>query len=168
MKNCFIILLAICCFTFTGNAQNYGDTLRYPEIDRFKGTWQWVDGSDTLTICLQKQIAKHPLKNVYMEIAVGWHRYVKGGIMIESTLDSVGDHYYTNTWSLAGIPNSNDELVLPVTKDKTLNKIYEVNLKISPSNTSVVWKSRDRPGIYWQATGYNQFTLPRRVILTKQ
>ncbi|MCO6175417.1 hypothetical protein NHF50_10220 [Flavobacterium sp. NRK F10] len=62
----------------------------FNEMDKFVGTWQYTQGTDTLTIVLQKKI--HIYNGEYYEDFLnGGYRYVSNGVEIVNTLSLLND-----------------------------------------------------------------------------
>jgi hypothetical protein len=80
-----IFLFSVLC-TFKASAQVMTDN----NSNKFIGTWQWTSGTDTLKIVLEKQIYTIPASGVSSENLVGWHPYIKNGILKQSSLQYVG------------------------------------------------------------------------------
>lgn len=98
MKN--IILTTIIAFiTLACKAQTVGLDAKYGglplgayfkdlnnEMDKYVGTWQYINGNDTLTIVIQKKI--HVLSGLgyYEDLLIGEYRYISNGVVIVNTL----------------------------------------------------------------------------------
>jgi hypothetical protein len=158
MKN--IIIISFFAGLFTSSFAQSTD------MDKFRGTWQWVSGTDTLTIQLQKEAIQAPTGD-YVDCIVGWHRYVKNGIQVESAMQHVGAAWATGKCTIIGGIDAPNQLYITSIEDLTIGKKFEVIFSLV-SNTQAHWKSRDARGIYRGPHGtVNQFTMPRDIIFTK-
>ena len=71
-----------------------GSFISHPELAKFIGDWKWGSGTDSVLLHLEKQFIHYPMPLSYDEEAiVGWHKYMKNGIMIESSLQYSGWPY---------------------------------------------------------------------------
>jgi hypothetical protein len=139
-----------------------------PELDKFVGTWRWVSGADTLELKLYKQAIHFPEPMDFdVENIIGWHRYVKNGVLIESSfpyagLPYIGGHSTVFAWGQSPIKlygNFND-----LTKKKRCD-IYL--LMTNSSYTEISWKIMETRGMTLPGFQYG-FTLPVSLTLTKQ
>jgi hypothetical protein len=166
------ILLSICIFCFFNlNAQTPYPSGSYnskPELDKFVGTWRWVSGHDTVEIHLFKQAIHYPEPlNYDVEALVGWHKYVKNGIVIETSLQfsglpRTGGHSTILSW------NQSPTKTYGVFNDLTKGKRCDLYLNmINAANTQLNWTLKEPRGI--RPTGFQYgFTLPTNLTLTKQ
>jgi hypothetical protein len=76
------LILLLCLFFST--SISYGQIKVNPYLNKFIGTWRWTSGTDTLEIKLEKQV------RLNLEVMVGWHKYVKNGIIIQSSYQHFG------------------------------------------------------------------------------
>lgn len=159
-KIIFLILVFIC-------AKNSYTQIRYnPELDKFVGTWKWMSGTDTVIVILEKQVQNMPTKN-NLELIVGWHKYVKNGQVVESSLQHAGlningeDSY--NGSDLRITLRGNTRAQIPKRLwfytfwDLTLHKRSYVYLTLLPNSTTQA---------SWNLRG--QSVLPSDLVLTKQ
>ena len=168
-----ILIISIFCSMYL-KAQNIncppGSNMLAPELDKFVGTWRWKSGTDTLTIYLYKQnIPVVPGCN--SPSIVGWHRYVKNGVLIEGTEQYAGTPYFNN--SHATIVAGAEPDVSSVTEisggssEETKHKSFSITLKMTNSTyTNMSWKIRNSYGLQPQDFDYGS-TLPWNLILTK-
>lgn len=148
----------------------------YHELDKFVGTWRWVSGNDTVEIVLQKQVIYYDAATPSnIESLVGWHRYVKNGVLKENSMQFIGSSY--NTGSAAN--NVKSTLLGGVQKptnlymnfsDLTLNKNEELWFTLLPASlTQATWKLREPRGLYMGSAGTaGKVTLPKDLKLIKQ
>ena len=59
-------------------------------LNKFVGTWRWTSGTDTVEIVLEKQVYIIPMTGSHTEKLVGWHKYVKNGIINQSSYQCIG------------------------------------------------------------------------------
>ncbi len=149
-------------------------------MDKFVGTWRWVSNTDTLTIVLQRQ-------NLYLNPGisrvslVGWHKYVKAGHLVQSSLQYVGrDETVSHTdvttdlkTTLIGHAKTTASIWFTTFWDLSLHSSSFASLTFLPgSTTQATWKlSKDS---HWKTTTNGSPTttssiseLPKNVILTK-
>jgi uncharacterized protein DUF6705 len=167
----FIFLLVI---TLTTHAQVQTD----PEADKFVGTWRWTSGTDTVIIVLEKQVYNIPITGSNAEALVGWHKYVKNGQVIQSSLQYVGRDVNIDSNStsldfkttLNGNTRSSTAVLFRTFWDLTLHKNFELYFSLLPgSTTQATWKLTEPQGIYNGPNGTSGMcTLPKSLTLIKQ
>ena len=59
-------------------------------LNKFVGTWRWTSGTDTIEVVLEKQTLVIPWVTFNREGLVGWHRYVKNGVVLQSSFEYLG------------------------------------------------------------------------------
>jgi hypothetical protein len=146
-----------------------GSYVSRPNLDKFVGTWQWVSGADTVKVVLAKQAIYAPAPMDYtFEALVGWHRYVKNGVEIESSLQYVNSTFSSGHYTLFGSDRSSTKLYFTSFEDLTKNKECDLYFNlVAGSLTQATWKLTERRGL--RKTGYTLgFTLPNNITLTKQ
>jgi hypothetical protein len=153
MKN--IIILVFLIVSFTSNAQtNYTPA----------GTWRWTSGTDTIIIFFKSQILT--LENNTTPLILGFHKYIKNGITIESRLSSSNSSFNDHLYSII-MYNGRPHIAKQqgTFKDLTLgNERMIFTEKINSTTIKVVLE-------YIHGVRNNRpygFTLPRNFILTKQ
>ena len=65
----------------------YKDT--YNDLDRYVGTWKYINGSTSLTITLQKRTMQHyedDYNNYYEDLLIGEYKYIENGVEKINTL----------------------------------------------------------------------------------
>lgn len=170
MKKFFLQIVILFFFLTKIGAQ----TITNSELDKFVGTWRWVSNVDTVEIILEKQAVYSKATSKYYEDIVGWHRYVKNGVLIESSIQFTGGNYNSeaNANSLKstiyGFTQKPTNLYITFW-DITLNKGEELWFTLLPgSTTQSTWKLRDSRGLYMGPAGTaGKITLPKDLILTK-
>ena len=168
----YIILVSFLLFTNILIAQNtphpQGSVNNHPELNKFVGTWKWALGNDSLIVNLCKQSILFPAPlNYYEEVLVGWHKYVKNGILIESLLQYSGLPYRGgNSTIFAG--KRTDFKTFGSFKDLNMNKQCDLYLTILDiTNTQLNWRLRESRGL--KPNNFQVgFTLPENIILIKQ
>lgn len=170
MKKIFIILLTLI------SSYTYSQTLPYPpgsynampELDKFVGTWVWSTGNDMLELRLYKQAIHYPAPLDYdVEALVGWHKYLKNGATVESSLQYVGLPFRGGHSSLLLGPKSSINLY-GTFHDLTKEKRCDLYLTMSNNNnTQMTWKLTETRGVKLGSFQWG-FTLPTELILTKQ
>jgi hypothetical protein len=83
---CFRKSFTALMFIFLASQSYSQDTTT---MNKFIGTWRWVSNTDTVLIVLQKQnVTIYPRYS--RPLLAGWHKYVKNGQLIQSSLQYVG------------------------------------------------------------------------------
>jgi hypothetical protein len=175
MKKILIIILVLTSLITKGQPPHpAGSYTAHPEFNKFVGTWLWTSGTDTIKLVLQKQVIHYPYQLNYDEDRlVGWHKYVKNGVLIESDLQNVGTQW---TWigghsvtSLFGGLLGPNKIYFTTCKDITKNKKGEMRFKMLPnSTTQAIWELRNTRGITTIPNFDYNFTMPEDLIFTKQ
>ena len=179
----YILLISILMFTvFAANAQNAGEYYKNNEIDKFVGTWEWKSGNDYFRIVISKQKlegtnfstgSKH-----HRDMAIGWHIYVKNGVIIDSSMDNVNRTFVDaldaiRNSSLNGGGGTNSKYLLVSFSDKQKNKSGKATLTLVQGKSNEAnWKLKEREGImiYDPATDppYPQgWTVPTELVMKK-
>lgn len=172
MKRILIILLLSACMN--SNAQNVNN----PELDKFIGTWCWTSNADTINIFLQKQTITLPNGN-NREVMVGWHKYVKNGQLVQSSMQNIGLNYNNEETPLGtdpritlfGFTRKPTEIWFTSFWDLTLHKNCHMFFELLPnSTTQAKWILTNPNGVVYDgpAGTQSQFTFPRNLVLTKQ
>ena len=148
-----------------------GDNLIRPALNKFVGTWQYVNGIDTLKVILKKENFQFPGKSYGGDWIVGFHQYKKGNNIIESNLQFQNTNVSEDKSDMLGhIDNENDYNLNISFIDRTLNKLVNLKLTMSASQNSLTWSLSEihglRVGI--RPSTFNTFTLPNNITLTKQ
>ena len=122
-----------------------GDYIKDNRINEYIGTWEWKNENETLTIVIEKRKLKANLGTdfyVYKDMALGWYKYVKNGVIIDNNLEQ--QNIKLNTFndahehaSLFGGSNKND--ISFTFQDFKSNKKYRVIMKLSPNKQEVSW-----------------------------
>jgi hypothetical protein len=146
-------------------------------LNKFVGTWRWVNGTDTLIVKLAK------VRYYYIQPAqssadklVGCHKYISNGQVIESSLeryDSVVNINHRRNTFFAWNNESDTLKVEGVVKDISKRKNCKIFLDYTAGTTpQIVWKLEPTNGLAFTLPGQqpydHNFTLPRNLIPTKQ
>jgi hypothetical protein len=134
-------------------------------INKFVGTWQWVSNTDTVKIVLEKQVYNLQLTGVQSEILVGWHKYVKNGVVIENSMQYVGLDINTDYNSsdvhmkttLSGTSRGANKAWFDTFWSLTELRSNELSLEMLPNSTTQA---------KWKLKGSSP--MPSDLILTKQ
>ena len=60
-----------------------------PELDKFTGHWKWTSGNNSFEMVLKKEKIFSIIGNDHQaceDIIIGFHEYIKNGVLIESSL----------------------------------------------------------------------------------
>jgi hypothetical protein len=148
-------------------------------LNKFVGTWRWTSGTDTVEIVLQKQVYNIPMTGSNSEALAGWHRYVKNGVLVQSSLQYTGrdinidfnSHNVDFKTTLNGFthPSQPQQVYFILFWDLTLHKSFELFFTMLPNSTTQArWELKQPRGIYTGPEGLNGvFTLPKHLVLNK-
>jgi hypothetical protein len=130
------------------------------------GSWKYINGTDTIEMYFKTdQII---LNGNAHPIIIGFHKYVKGGQLIESTIQLSNSGTYANhRYSIATYGIDTTKVQQGEIKDISLNYKRDIFFtKINPTTINVDLTSLER----WQKNRppNNAYTLPRHFTLIKQ
>lgn len=172
-KIIIIIILGILSFkTFAQAPHPAGSYTQNADLDKFVGTWLWTSGSESVKIILQKQVIHYsdPL-NYDEDRLVGWHLYIKNGVMQQSSMPNVGLQFswdHPERVSLFGNTRTPDEVYFTKFWDYGKNKKCDLYFAmVSGSTTQATWKLVNPRGMKVGNFDFG-FSLPTDLILTKQ
>jgi hypothetical protein len=164
----------IIIFTFLVGSQVTAQT--NTTFNKFIGTWQWVSGNDTVRITLEQQtIQLYP--GFTKQSLVGWHKYVKNGIQIQSSMQYIGRDENLDNLSndidakntLRGHAKNSNSIWFTTFWDLTLHKRFYLFLTLIPNSTTQAgWKLRAADHTAKSTTKCGNCVLPKDLILTKQ
>jgi hypothetical protein len=169
------IIAAFTLLSLSSNAQiflNAGDYLTDNTLDKFIGTWRWVNANanDTIIIKLKKIKYLSPAGD-FSDILRGTHSYSKNGLEIENYLSKFDIISPTKggTVGLAGKPyGTNPNKVRGGLKDNTKHKWVELRLEYnSTTPPQIIWHLEPYEGTILPPKLEGQ-TLPKDIILIKQ
>ena len=170
MKNLSILILSL---TISVNICSQNIRINN-DLNKFIGTWRSVSGTDTTELVLQKQV----YQNSY-EMLVGWHRYVKNGVLIQSSFQYIGrdvniDFYNDDVdlkTTLRGFtrPSGPKNVFFNLFFDLTLHKPFEVRFNmLANSTTQASWKiTKAGANLVGKPAYVNGCTLPINLIFNK-
>ncbi|HAZ92090.1 MAG: hypothetical protein IPO46_05715 [Chitinophagaceae bacterium] len=172
--------IIIIIFSFFLTKSSFTQTITTnPQLDKFVGVWRWTSGADTVEITLQKQVYILQFTNKHSEVLVGWHRYVKNGVLQQSSYQYLGrdvnldfnDAALDAKTTLLGTvySTSSNKAYFYAFWDLVLHKGFELFLTLLPnSNTQATWVLKQPRGLYTGPEGLNGvFSMPRNLVLTK-
>lgn len=176
MKQITILFLYfLICKGNIASAQSYnpplpGEYLVNNTLDRFIGTWMWINGNDTVKLFLKKErIAAPGTLNFDYDAIIGWHLYKQGAVIVESSFNYINTPYTDKHSTILGGNGRYGELgdtLKSFIRDVSKNKSISAKLIINTSRTQIQWESSTSPGLH---INENQgFTLPNSMILNKQ
>ena len=155
MKKSIIIILII-----ISNQTNVTAQTNYTPV----GLWKYISGADTISMYFKRdQVTDGITTN---QLLIGFHKYIKNGIVMESTFHDTNTVFLQNKYSLIMFFKNQETVVTEgCIKDINLNNNRYIFLKkINPTTIKVSLT-------YIQGVRNNRpygFTLPRQFILTKQ
>lgn len=162
------------------NGQRDQENTYYPSeyLNKFVGDWIWYSGSDTVRLQFKKVALNIPdVNNSYWENLIGCHKYVKNGVIIESSLadyDSLQYYNYNNigTIILFSLNYGDTSHVGGTLSDRSKNKGNQIDLTyLGGSPVQIRMKLSAKPGATVSLPGnpyIDGITLPVDIILFKQ
>lgn len=140
-------------------------------MSAYHGTWQWVNGTDTVRFYLaQKKVYININGGYHKDLLIGWHIYKRGNAVIESSYPNI--NIVNRKIFLGSNVDEPPGVATGTLKDLSKNKCCELSLTLDPTNTQMTWKSERTPGIRLRVSGDPQhqpgFTLPENTVLIKQ
>jgi hypothetical protein len=148
MKNIFFFCSLLIISLKTSSQINYSPL----------GTWKYTSGTDTVEIYLKT--AQVNAGTITYNVIIGFHKYVKNGVLIENSLIHSGTNYLDNKYTIYIFDNSPTDIRIDGHfKDITLNySRYIIFTKINVNTMNVRLTSMQ--GRRKNGTT-NLFTLPR-------
>ncbi len=149
-----------------------------PNLQKFVGTWQWQSGDTVFTIVLKKYISKSNkktgrLKDYSKDAIMGWHEYIIGEKVVESSLKNIVNSPNKNTiktmlgGSIDDVRKVTNLFFLDLSKSK--NGI--ANLELLPGEKDLArWTLRETSGIKLLGPGEKPdytFTVPTNVVMKR-
>ena len=139
-------------------------------INKFEGTWQWINGSDTLILRLMKK--NETFTNYSADVLLGTHKYVKNSVTIEDVLnkfDSIAYNYKNSSLMLSWYQNMDTTRVKGSIKDLTKKKNNNFTLKYVPGTSpTLIWHLKTAEGTFIDPNFQYGLTMPKDIILSKQ
>lgn len=142
-------------------------TLLNSSLDKFVGKWQYVNNDDTVVIVLNKQTILLPIyENCYEEVIVGFHKYKKGNVIIESSLE-YSLTAYSEKKSTILVSNrvgmDNGFFINGSLKDISRAKLVNVQINMNTAQNQLTIYLKNREGLKlgrfdWSFTLPTQFT----------
>ena len=182
MKQIIIFLQLFIIVNINSIAQKPQENTTYTDnyLNKFEGNWIWKSGDDTVELSLKKTLNKiEGFDNSYWENILGCHRYVKNGILVESSMniyDSL-QYYYSFDMSKVGVFLYHfdwwgDTIVvkggiIDISKEKT----NEIKLNYLGGNPAQIRMQLSLKGAKISLPGKPYIpgiTLPTDIILTKE
>lgn len=178
-----LIVSAILFSTLTFAQKNLGPIQQIPcssytpnnALDKFTGNWKWISGNDSFEIILKKEKIFDILydDNSCQDVIIGFHQYVKNGVVIESSLQNQTTNFYQKLKSIFGVGVTANGQILWAGVD-ILSNGNHVKMELEYiDNSHVKIKSlRNYEGSKAYFPGENipssEITFPQDIILTKQ
>jgi len=128
------------------------------------GTWKCINGNDTIEIYLKP--AQMMLNGISYPLLIGFHKYVKNGQLIESSIPFSKSDFIDKKYTIIIYDVKSDDIRNDGDfKDISLDVKRLVILKKLSSTTMNVRLTSQQVRKYTNVVGY---TLPRNFILTKE
>lgn len=165
----FSVLLTSCC-RMVAQPPAPGSNIINNNINKFEGTWQWVNGSDTLILRLKK--LNTSFDSYTEDVLMGVHKYVKNGSIIEDALnkfDSITISFKKRTVLLYQNQGDDTSKVMGSLKDLTKNKRNNLLLQyVDGAPPTIIWHLETAEGVFNDPNFQYGLTMPKDIILTKQ
>ncbi len=138
----------------------------------FHGTWQWINGTDTVKIYLTTQKVYYPINGgFYWDRIIGWHLYKKGNQIIESSFGYINTPYSNGHSTILGGNEYNSTVLGGGIKDITRNEDCALTLTLNTAQNKLTWYSTRGEGLHIVPSGQPipppGLTLPTQMVLTK-
>ncbi|WP_447641918.1 MULTISPECIES: DUF6705 family protein [Chitinophagaceae] len=153
------------------NANNINNSL-----NKFVGTWQWTNVTDTLKIVLKKENALMPmLDNVHLDIIIGFYLYKKGDTVIENSINYSNTKFSDEYYTIMGTNNNQNDTLEARIKEKFSNNTLKrsfLSLIIDSNHKRLEWKlgPMERKMVFTKKVGthsQSKFTLPNKSLPKK-
>ncbi len=159
---------------------NYSNsqTISYPEqngnninngLNKFVGTWLWVNDTDTIKIILKKENVLLPPDelNYRSDMIVGYHFYKKNGNIMENSLQYSGLNFADDKKTILGYSTTDDTILRCTFRDLTKNKTGKIQIEINSTQNQLTWLLSNTEGVRFGNFDPN-FTLPWSGTLIRQ
>jgi hypothetical protein len=139
-------------------------------VNKFEGTWQWVNGSDTLIIMLKK--TNKQFGDYTEDVLLGVHKYIKNGSILNDALnkyDSMILYYKKSTVLLYQNQGDDTSKLIGSLKDLTKKKTNNLFLEYVAGNPpTIIWHLETAEGVFIDPNFQYGLTMPKDIILTKK
>ena len=171
MKLLFIVIFLFSgCYTLQAQPPAPGSNVTNNYINKFEGTWKWINGSDTLVLILMKK--NESFTNYSADVLLGVHKYVQNGVTIQDVLykfDSISYNYKNSSLMLSWYQNMDTTKVKGAIKDLTKKKTNNLYLQyIDGTPPTLIWHLKTAEGTFIDPNFQYGLTMPKDLILTKQ
>ena len=171
MKSLFLIsILIVSCSFVTAQPPAPGSNIINNNINKFEGTWQWVNGTDTVVIKLKK--INTSFETYTEDVLMGVHKYVLNGVTIENSLnrfDSITLSYKKRTLLLYQNQGEDTSKIIGSLKDLTKKKLNNLILEyVAGTPPTIIWHLDTAEGTFIDPNFQYGLTMPKEIILTKQ
>ncbi|WP_123885809.1 DUF6705 family protein [Chryseobacterium indoltheticum] len=145
-----------------------------PQFDKFTGHWKWTSGNDSFEMVLKKEKTFNILVSDHscVDYIIGFHQYVKNGIIIESSLQHQNTNFGQNLLSIFGVGVSPDEILSAGVDILSNGNYVKMELEYIDVNHVKIKSLNTYPGTKLHLPGQtipsSEITLPQDIILTKQ
>ena len=165
-----IIFLFSGCSSLKAQPPAPGSNVTNNYINKFAGTWQWSNSSDTLIIKLSK--VNRSFSEYTADVLIGVHKYVKNGVVFDDVLnkyDSIFLSRKMRTIQLTNYQSLDSSKVIGSVRDITKNKVNNLSLEFIPSTPpTLIWHLKTAEGTFIDPNFQYGLTMPKDLILTKQ
>lgn len=171
MKRLIIIsLLLSSCYSSKSQRPAPGTNVINNYINKFEGTWRWMQGNDTLIIKLKK--INTQISDYTEDVLMAVYKYVQNGIVIENTLNFYDSLILNEKKRMALIyqnPGMDTSNVMGSIKDRPKKKLHNIFLQfVNGTPPTITWHLEIAEGVHMDPNFQYGMTLPQDIILTKQ
>lgn len=167
MKKLIPLIVILTILFKNANAQNPGDYLTNTTLTPFHGTWQWTNGTETLTIFLNTEKTFIAGGQFYSDALMGWHKFERSGIVLVNTYDLRPNHASSSI--LAG-NRINAQVAEGSYDDIYKNKLGAIKILLTSNPDEIILQLSEMPGLRIVDTpGPNDsgFTIPTNITLQR-
>lgn len=164
------ILFSFSSYYAIGQIPQANSTIYNSSLNKFVGTWVYINNNDTITIMLKKETILLPVsQNVHEEVIVGYHCYTKGGVIIESSLQHSNANFSEKKSTIlasnrAGIDDGS--FLDGTLKDISKSKLVKIHMVINNINNQLIITIKNREGLKIGTYDWS-FTLPSQFAVYK-
>lgn len=143
-------------------------------MDKFTGHWKWLSGNDSFEMILKKEKIFNIIKddNSCLDKIIGFHQYVKNGIVIESSLQNQNSNFNQDLMSIYGSAVIPGDILWAGIDILSNGNNVKMEVEYIDANHIKIISLKNDPGVKLYLPGQvipsSEITLPQNIILTKQ
>lgn len=150
--------------------------IKTPELAKFTGTWKWVQGNDSFEIILKKEKVFDIMieYDSCIDRLIGFHRYIKNGKLIESTLEKKGANFDDKLHSISvlNVVTNDIEIEGSIINISISRLLLHIKFELIDETHLKIKLIENYPGPVPYGPGVpstlSEINLPQGIILTKQ